>query len=197
MIKTQNTSVKITDQFWYLNDNMLHTLGALGISMNKDVAKNEMRLPASKLVGMSIAFSLTVSNKYSRLTCPKDGVIRRNYAFQIYKWLTCSFNESSSGNGKHMAQSDANNSGWWHPNKPSPSNTRFVEQLIMSKILLSMNPSTEEQKQLKYNRSISSVAHLELFIITSFAKISIISWSKMTTFSRWASLFSNYTKSQR
>lgn len=56
----------------HLNDSMLRTFGALGISMNREVAKNEMRLRASKFAGMSIAESLTVSNKRKRLIYTKQ-----------------------------------------------------------------------------------------------------------------------------
>lgn len=47
----------------YLNDIILCTFGASGISVNREVAKNDMRLRASKFAGMSIAVSLTVINK--------------------------------------------------------------------------------------------------------------------------------------
>jgi hypothetical protein len=46
-----------------LNDSIFCTLGALGISIKREVAKNEVRLRASKFAGMSIAVSLTESNK--------------------------------------------------------------------------------------------------------------------------------------
>lgn len=46
---------------------MLRTLGAVGISINSEFEKNEIRLLASKLDGTSIADSLVVSNKYNRL----------------------------------------------------------------------------------------------------------------------------------
>lgn len=52
----------------YLNDNILRTVGAIGIFIKREVAKKEMRLRASKLVGISIALSLTESNKNKRLT---------------------------------------------------------------------------------------------------------------------------------
>lgn len=52
-----------------LNDSISRTLGALGISVNSEVAKKEMRLLASRFAGMSIALSLTVSNKRKRLIC--------------------------------------------------------------------------------------------------------------------------------
>ena len=51
----------------YLNDNMSHTGGALGIPINKEFVKNAMRLRASRFDGTSIADSLTVSSKYSLL----------------------------------------------------------------------------------------------------------------------------------
>lgn len=56
-------SVKWTHE----NDNILRTLGAAGMSMNKELEKKEMRLLASKFEGTSIADSLTVSNKYNLL----------------------------------------------------------------------------------------------------------------------------------
>ena len=46
-----------------LNDSIFRTLGALGISIKREVAKKEIRLRASKFAGISIAVSLTVSNK--------------------------------------------------------------------------------------------------------------------------------------
>lgn len=51
----------------YLNGSIFCTLGASGISVNREVAKNDMRLRASKFAGMSIAVSLTVSSKWKRL----------------------------------------------------------------------------------------------------------------------------------
>lgn len=52
-----------------LNDNMLRTFGALGISIKREVAKNEIRLRASKFEGMSSVVSLTVRSKRNRLIC--------------------------------------------------------------------------------------------------------------------------------
>lgn len=52
-----------------LNDIIFRTLGALGISMKSEVAKNDIRLRASKFTGMSVAVSSTVSNKWKRLIC--------------------------------------------------------------------------------------------------------------------------------
>ena len=57
----QETKLKINK--FDLNDSIFCTSGALGISIKREVAKNEMRLRASKFAGMSIAVSLTVSNK--------------------------------------------------------------------------------------------------------------------------------------
>lgn len=53
----------------YENDSMLRTLGAAGMSMNKEFEKKEIRLLASKLEGTSIADSLVVSKRCSRLIC--------------------------------------------------------------------------------------------------------------------------------
>jgi hypothetical protein len=47
----------------YLNDNMLRTLGAAGISINIDVAKKEMRRLASKFDGISTTFSFVLSRR--------------------------------------------------------------------------------------------------------------------------------------
>ena len=47
----------------YENESIFLTLGAVGISMNKELEKKEMRLLASKLEGTSIADSFTVSNR--------------------------------------------------------------------------------------------------------------------------------------
>lgn len=63
MIVKRKFIVKHIKKRNYLNDNILRTLGATGMSMNREVAKKEMRCRASKLVGISIAFSLVVSNK--------------------------------------------------------------------------------------------------------------------------------------
>lgn len=46
-----------------LNDIIFRTFGALGISMKREVAKNDIRLRASKFAGMSVAVSSTVSSK--------------------------------------------------------------------------------------------------------------------------------------
>lgn len=51
-----------------LNDNMFRTFGALGMFINREVAKKEIRLRASKLVGIPSALSSTVSSKRNRLT---------------------------------------------------------------------------------------------------------------------------------
>lgn len=47
----------------YENESIFRTLGALGMSMNNELEKKEMRLLASKLDGTSIADSFTVSNR--------------------------------------------------------------------------------------------------------------------------------------
>lgn len=47
----------------HLNDNIFRTFGAVGISIKREVAKNEIRLRASRLEGIYIALSLTESNK--------------------------------------------------------------------------------------------------------------------------------------
>lgn len=52
-----------------LKDSILRIFGAMGISVKSEVAKNEIRLRASKLAGTSMALSFTVSNKWRRLTC--------------------------------------------------------------------------------------------------------------------------------
>lgn len=58
----------------HLNDSILRTFGALGIFINREVAKNDIRLLASRFDGIYIAVSSTVSNKRKRLTChPKNG----------------------------------------------------------------------------------------------------------------------------
>jgi len=51
----------------YENDNMLRTFGALGIAINKELAKKVIRLLASRLDGTSIADSFTVNNRQSLL----------------------------------------------------------------------------------------------------------------------------------
>lgn len=53
----------LMDIYNYQNGIILCTFGASGISVNREVAKNDMRLRASKFAGTSIAVSLTVSNK--------------------------------------------------------------------------------------------------------------------------------------
>lgn len=47
----------------YLKDSMLRTLGALGIVINKELAKKVMRRRASKFIGTLIADSFTVKSK--------------------------------------------------------------------------------------------------------------------------------------
>ena len=46
---------------------MFRTLGAAGMSINNEFEKKEIRLLASKLDGTSMADSLVVSNRLSRL----------------------------------------------------------------------------------------------------------------------------------
>lgn len=50
---------------------MFRTFGAVGISMNNELEKKDIRLLASKLDGTSIADSFTVSSKYNLLICGK------------------------------------------------------------------------------------------------------------------------------
>lgn len=47
----------------YENESMFRTLGAVGMSMNNELEKKEIRLLASKLDGTSIADSFTVSRR--------------------------------------------------------------------------------------------------------------------------------------
>jgi hypothetical protein len=47
----------------YEKANMFRTFGALGISINKEFAKNDIRRLASRLVGTSIADSFTVNRR--------------------------------------------------------------------------------------------------------------------------------------
>lgn len=46
-----------------LNESILRTLGARGISMNKELVKNAILLRASRFVGTSMADSFTVKSK--------------------------------------------------------------------------------------------------------------------------------------
>lgn len=64
-----HTYILYLSNICHLNDSILRTFGALGMVMNREVAKNDMRLRASKLVGMSKTVSLAVSNKRRRLIC--------------------------------------------------------------------------------------------------------------------------------
>lgn len=50
---------------------MLRTFGAIGMSINNEFEKKEIRLLASKLDGTSMADSFVVSSKLSRLIYPK------------------------------------------------------------------------------------------------------------------------------
>lgn len=54
-----------------LKDNILRTFGARGISMKREVEKNEIRLRASRLEGTSRALSLTVRSNWKRLIWKK------------------------------------------------------------------------------------------------------------------------------
>lgn len=58
-----------------LNDIILRTFGASGISMKSEVAKKEMRRRASKFSGMSIALSLTVNNNRKRWICQNQHIL--------------------------------------------------------------------------------------------------------------------------
>lgn len=53
----------------YQKESILRTLGAVGMSINNEFEKKDMRLLASKLDGTSIADSFTVSNRWSLLIC--------------------------------------------------------------------------------------------------------------------------------
>lgn len=59
--------VHLTKHELYLNESILRTGGARGISMNKEFVKNDILRRASRLVGTSMADSLTVKSKYRRL----------------------------------------------------------------------------------------------------------------------------------
>lgn len=52
-----------------LKDSMLRTFGALGMIINKELAKKVMRRRASKFIGTLIADSFTVKSKWSLTTC--------------------------------------------------------------------------------------------------------------------------------
>jgi len=49
----------------YEKGNIFRTLGAFGISIKREFAKNDIRLLASRFVGTSIADSFTVSRRWS------------------------------------------------------------------------------------------------------------------------------------
>lgn len=51
----------------HLNESILRTRGARGISMNSEFVKNVILRRASRFVGTSIADSFTVRRRYSRL----------------------------------------------------------------------------------------------------------------------------------
>lgn len=55
-----------------LNESILRTLGARGMSMNKEFEKNAILLRASRFVGTSMADSFTVNRRYRRLICNCD-----------------------------------------------------------------------------------------------------------------------------
>lgn len=52
-----------------LNESILRTLGARGMSMNREFVKNAILRRASRLVGTSIADSFTVKRRCKRLIC--------------------------------------------------------------------------------------------------------------------------------
>ena len=97
---------------------MLRTLGAAGMSMNNEFEKKEILLLASKLEGTSIADSLVVSKRCSRLICTYmhyifwAQIIRRLKEYNLYITqfgITFSFQASVTGSiGNLMAPEDAN-----------------------------------------------------------------------------------------
>jgi hypothetical protein len=52
-----------------LNDSILRTLGARGMSMNRELVKKAILRRASRFVGTSIADSFTVKRRCRRLIC--------------------------------------------------------------------------------------------------------------------------------
>jgi hexokinase len=52
-----------------LNESILRTLGARGMSMNREFVKNAILRRASRFVGTSIADSFTVKRRCKRLIC--------------------------------------------------------------------------------------------------------------------------------
>ena len=61
---TNNLAVtEFEEHKYYLNDSMLRTLGAAGISMKREVEKNEMRRRASEFDGTSATFSFVLRSR--------------------------------------------------------------------------------------------------------------------------------------
>ena len=63
IVKNTNRKKQRIREKAYENESILRTLGAAGISINKEFEKKEIRLLASKLDGTSIADSFVVSNR--------------------------------------------------------------------------------------------------------------------------------------
>lgn len=69
----------------YENESMFRTLGASGISINKELVKKVRRLLASRFDGTSIADSFTVSSSSSLFIWSKTNHICINHLMTIKK----------------------------------------------------------------------------------------------------------------
>lgn len=63
----------------YENESIFRTFGAVGMSINNELEKKEIRLLASRLDGTSIADSFTVSNRWSLLICLENNRVMHEH----------------------------------------------------------------------------------------------------------------------
>lgn len=187
----------------YEKESILRTFGAVGMSMNNELEKKDIRLLASKLDGTSIADSFTVSSKYNLLICGKVTSFRKgtwtltaNIFFSTL--LTFSFQASDSGGGNLIAPAEANNWYCWsrgiipsYPGAPWMESTKLYgwkEKCPNSIYHHSPNSwiicTINDYRPKKNLDSWSS-------IIISRVTTSSMSWNRSTTWSLSSCLFSS------
>lgn len=69
----------------YEKESIFRTLGAVGMSINNELEKKEIRLLASKLDGTSIADSFTVSNRWSLLICIENNAVMQKQSQELIR----------------------------------------------------------------------------------------------------------------
>lgn len=180
---------------------MFRTFGAVGISMNNELEKKDIRLLASKLDGTSIADSFTVSSKYNLLICGKlETVTKRKWTLianiSPSTWPTFSFQASDSGVGNLIAPAEANSWYCWsrgtipsYPETPWMESTKLFgwKEKSPNKIYLSHSRITWKINNYRQEKNLDTWSS----IIISRVTTSNMSWNRSTTWSLSSCLLSS------